>query len=184
LPGSSPLVDEFGYLLNEAPPVNGTPGMPQMGKRLGELPEEKPWGVADYLADFGEYGKRSLEALRPVIQQGARYAPGGGMVIGNQNMRQAGEDLRQGNYLRAGLGGTLGVLNTGMEVFPPVARAKNAIADALMHAATNMGVRMAGSAPNAASALAVPAARAATGYVSPEIMDLLALRRSTTAQQQ
>jgi hypothetical protein len=28
---NSQLVDEFGYLLDEAPPVNGRPGMPQLG---------------------------------------------------------------------------------------------------------------------------------------------------------
>lgn len=33
MPSSSPLLDEFGYLLDEAPPVNGTPGMPRMGGR-------------------------------------------------------------------------------------------------------------------------------------------------------
>jgi hypothetical protein len=83
----------------------------------------------DYLQTSGNALMRGVRGANAVInpfqylspQSVAGMLPGGGVVEGNQDMRAAGEALRQGSYGRAGALGLQGTVNTALDLFPATA---------------------------------------------------------------
>ena len=101
-----------------------------------------PKGQPKRISDFAQFGKPALGSITPyqVGATGSLFAPGAGIadVMGyapdpmqsGQMLPSFGENVRQGNYLDAGLQ-TLGVagdvLQAGGAIFPPLAAAGTAL---------------------------------------------------------
>jgi hypothetical protein len=93
--------------------------------------------------DFQRYLDRSTEGLARagLPQQGAQMLPGAGVVKGNRQMLQAGNDIRAGNYGSAAGNTALATMNTALGLFPQAAPVADTAVSKLYDLMARYGVR-------------------------------------------
>jgi hypothetical protein len=107
---NSQLIDEFGYLLDEAPPVNGTPGMPRMGRETTVGPYFPSWReqIAGKLMGDTMPGSPRGDVVGALMGSTGLGPSNAGttlsavdMVPGLGNVLNANDQARQGHDVRA-----------------------------------------------------------------------------------